>query len=104
MGAGGFGGRGVCLLLSYSFPFFLFWGKFGWVEFKVRVVRDTVFFWGGGRSGGGRGRRGGGEETSDSSDEFRLVELKFFGGVEAAGVGEGGGEVVGGFGEVGVVF
>ena len=64
MGAGGFGGRGVCLL-------------------------------------GGRGRRGGGEETSDSSDEFCLVELKFFGGVEAAGVGEGGGEVVGGFGEVG---
>ena len=94
------GGRGVCLLLSYSFPFFLFWGKFGWVEFKVRVVRDTVFFWGGGRSGGGRGRRGGGEETSDSSDEFCLVELEFFGRVEAAGVGEGGGEVVGGFGEV----
>ena len=48
----------------------------------------------------GRGRRGGGEETSDSSDEFCLVELEFFGGVEAAGVSEGGGEVVGGFGEV----
>ena len=51
------------------------------------------------RGGGGGGA--GGEETSDSSDEFCLVELKFFGGVEAAGVGEGGGEVVGGFGEVG---
>ena len=27
--------------------------------------------------------------------------MEFFGGVEAAGVGEGGGEVVGGFGEMG---
>ena len=71
------------------------------MEFKVRVVQDTVFFWRGGRSGGGRGRRGGGEKTSDSSNEFCLVELEFFGGVEAAGVSEGGGEVVGGFGEVG---
>ena len=26
LGAGGFGGRGVCLLLSYSFPFFSFLG------------------------------------------------------------------------------
>ena len=58
-------------------------------------------FLGGGRSRGGRRRGGGREETSDSSDKFCLVELEFFGGVEAAGVGEGGGEVVGGFGEVG---
>ena len=36
---------------------------------------------------GGWGPGGWGEEASDSSNEFCLVELEFFGGVEAAGVG-----------------
>ena len=48
------------------------------------------------------GGLGGGdfEETSDGSHKFCLVEMEFFEGVEAAGIGEGGGEVVCSFGEM----
>ena len=56
VGGRGFGGRGVCLLLSYSFPFFSFLGGVWVGGVQSQVVQDTVFFWGGGRSGGGRGR------------------------------------------------
>ena len=42
---------------------------------------------------------GGEEEAGDGGDKFCFVELEFFGGVEAAWVSEGDGEVVGSFGE-----
>ena len=70
------------------------------MDFKVWVFQNTIFFWRGRGSGGGEGG-GGEEETGDGSNKFCLVELEFFGGVGAAGIGEGGGEGVCGFGEMG---
>ena len=35
------------------------------------------------------------EEASDGGEKFCFVQIEFFGDVEAGGVGEGGGEVVG---------
>ena len=97
-GRGGQGGGEFAFFLL--FLFFFFFGV-DLAEFQnLGCLKHNLSLE---RKGGWRGERGGsgGEEASDCSDEFCFVELEFFGGVEAARVGEGGGELVGSFGEGG---
>ena len=76
------------------------------MEFKVRpgtgtgCPRYSLFL---GRREGWRGGGGGGAGEKKPvivAMSFALLSWNSLGGVEAAGVSEGGGEVVGGFGEV----
>ena len=84
-GQGGRGGGEFDFFLLFLFFFFLGVDLAGWIS-----IFQTQSF-------SAEGERG--EEASDGGDKFCFVELKFFGGVEAGRVGEGGGEVVGSFGE-----
>ena len=101
-GGWGWGGWGAgSLLSSFSFFSFFFSGVVWMGGFQSQGCLKHNLFLGRREEWRGEEEGGRGEETCDGSDKFCLVELEFFGGVDAAGVGEGGGEVVGGFGEVG---